>query len=125
MSADIVADEKVIGYFIGQVRPKFWLFFVMGPLAALTLKHYYVLVSDKGIHFYRMSAMGKIRSGDFFAYDEISALKVGKGVLQKPLTFRFANRKKLSMGALIKGIEKVAKMDDATLAYMRDRIRAA
>ena len=44
------SKEDLIGFFYAQKPPKFWLFFIIGPLAMLSIRHYFVAVTNTGIH---------------------------------------------------------------------------
>jgi hypothetical protein len=43
---------------------------------------------------------------------------LSKGLLQAPLKFTFSNGRKLKLKAQLKGMEKVAKLDDRTKEYL-------
>lgn len=102
---------------------KIWLFLLVGPLAAFGMKHYFVAVSERGIYFFRLKLWNKFLPADFFAYEEIASVKIGKGMLQRPMKFTFNNGRKLSIKAQLKGVEKVAKLTEASQGYIESRIK--
>lgn len=118
----ISPDESVIGSFSGIVPYKLWLFFLIGPLAVLSMKSYYAAVTDKGVHFIKLNMMGKPGNHDFFSYSEIADVKVGKGFLRTPLKFRFTNGRKFYIQAMRKGVEKIAKLEPEALSYLQQHV---
>lgn len=119
----IKADEELIGYFMGMVMPKVWLSILIGPLNALTMKHYYIAVTSKGVYFLKLNLAGKPTHPDFMTYEEIHDLKLAKkGLLQQGITFEFNNGRKLFVKAARKGAKEAAILDDATLDYLMQHI---
>lgn len=112
-------DQELIGFFIAQRCLQIWLFLLIGPLALLNQKAYFVAVTNKGVHFYGLNLLGKFSQHDFFTYDEIDSLKIGKGMLQIPMKYKFAGGKKLNIRAQKKGVDRVAKIDEATLEFLK------
>ncbi len=119
------SKEDLIGFFYAQKPPKFWLFFIIGPLAMLSIRHYFVAVTNTGIHFYKLNMMGKFSQHDFFSYNEIEKIKIKKGTLTLPLIFFFSNGTKLKLKAQKKGLERVAKLEEKTLEYMKKNIKVS
>ena len=119
---NLVEDDTLIGFYQAQVPMKFWLFFVVGPFAALSMKFYMVAVSEKGVYFHKLSLWGKIAQSDFFAYNEIEGLQIGKGMLQRPMTFFFDNTRKLYLRGQLKGTSKVAKFEPQVQEYLEQHI---
>lgn len=119
----IATGESLIGIFSGTVPFKFWLCFLIGPLAAFSAKGYFIAITDKGLHFVKIGMTGKPVQHDFFAYSEIKEMKLGKGILQMPMTFYFTSGKKFFVKGQRKGVERVAKLDDAMLAYLKEKIQ--
>lgn len=117
-------DEQLLGFFIAQKHPPFWYYLLLGPLAALALRGYLVGVTNKGIHFHKMNLMGKLSQHDIFAFDEIKTFKVGSGLIQLPLTFTFSNGQKLNIKAQKRGLDRIAKIDENTVAMIRQNIKA-
>ena len=115
--------DSLVGFFQAIQPFKLWLFLFIGPLAVLSMKHYFVAVTRQGITFYRLSTMGKFAGQDSFAFGDIESVKIGKGLLQRPMTFRFNNGRKLYVKATLKGVEKVAKIDAETQSFIEDNVR--
>ena len=115
-------DEELIGYFMATKPFKIWLFVVIGPLAALSMKQYFVAITNAGVHFYKLNLLGKFSQHDFFSYDEIESIKIGKGAMWIPMKFKFASGRKLKVKAQKKGLDRVAKIDDKTLEYIKQNI---
>jgi len=118
-------DESLVGFFMAVKRPPFLLFFLMGPLASLGFRTYVVGVTNLGIHFHKLDIWGKFSQHDFFAFNEIKDIRVGKGYLQTPIKYTFVNGEKLKIFAQKKGVEKIAKISDNVIIYLNEHIKAA
>jgi hypothetical protein len=118
----IEPGDSLIGFFYAQQPFKIWLFFLIGPFAVFSMKHLFVAVTKNGIHFHRVSLLDKFIQGDFFNYNEIEAVKIGKGMLQRPMRFKFKNGRNLKIKAQLKGVEKVAKLTDDTQKHIEANI---
>lgn len=100
---NLVAGDKIEAFFVAQ-SPIYWPYFlVAGPLAFLAMRMYYIVLSNKGLYFYRPNMLGAYHDFDFFLYKEIESIKYGKGVLTKPLLLLFSNGRKLKIKAPTKG----------------------
>ncbi|MCQ8119260.1 hypothetical protein [Methylomonas rosea] len=119
---NLTPGDSLVGFFIAQQPFKLWLFFIIGPLAVLSMKQYFIAVTQKGIHFHRLNLWGKFASDDFFAFNEIATVKIGKGMLQRPMKFTFKNGRNIYIKAQLKGVEKVAKLDEATQKHIEQHI---
>lgn len=120
---NLESGEELIGYFMAQSTSWKWLIFLIGPLAFLTLRVYFVGVSNRGIHFHQINFMGnKFIQHDKFRYEEIEKAKIGWGFLQLPIKFFFKNERKFKINAQLKGVERVAKIDEATLDFLKSRL---
>lgn len=115
-------SENLIGFFFAVRFPKIWLFFLIGPLAALSMKNYFIAVTSRGIYFHSLNMFGKFSTSDFFEYNEIKNVKIGKGFLQKSMMFQFGNGRSLNIKAQLKGVEKVAKITEEVENYIRNNI---
>ncbi len=116
-------DDILVGFFYAQQPFKIWLFFLIGPLAVLSMKYYFVCVTKKGIHFHRLNLLGKFANHDFFKFEEIENVKIGKGILQRPMKYQFKNGQSLILKAQLKGLEKVAKLNEATQQHIEKNIK--
>ena len=87
------------------------------------MKYHFVAVTQKGITFHRLSMLGKFSDSDSFGYDEIESVKIGKGLLQRPMKFKFANGRKLALNAQLKGVEKVAKLTETVQRHIERNIK--
>lgn len=117
-------DEKLVGFFIAQKRASLLLYLLIGPLAAFTMKFYYVAVTSTGVHFHRLNMWDSFVEHDFFTYEEISSLQMGSGILQKPLKFEFNNKRTLKIRAQLKGLKSVATIDDATIQHLSEKVKS-
>ncbi|PKO35942.1 MAG: hypothetical protein CVU34_00200 [Betaproteobacteria bacterium HGW-Betaproteobacteria-7] len=115
--------DFLVGFFQAIQPFKWWLFLFIGPLAVLSMKYYFVAVTRKGITFHRINLMGKFAGQDTFVFSDIKSVKIGKGMLQRPMTFRFNNGRKLHLKGQLKGVEKVAKIDAETQRFIEDNVR--
>lgn len=102
--------DSLIGFFQAVSPPNIWLFLLIGPLFILSMRTYFLAVTEKGISFHRLSLLGKFKEHDFFEFSDIESVKIGKGLLQKPMKFTFKNNRKIKVKAQLKGVEKVAKL---------------
>ncbi|NRB81723.1 MAG: hypothetical protein HRU38_24190 [Saccharospirillaceae bacterium] len=118
-------NDTLIGFFQAISPPKIWMFFIIGPLAILSMQGYFLAVTEKGLYFYKLSLLGKFKSCDFFEFDEIESVKIGKGILQRPMKFHFKNNRKIKVKAQLKGIEKVAKITPDVQRYIENKIPLA
>ncbi|VVS95516.1 hypothetical protein [Desulfoluna spongiiphila] len=118
-------NESLVGFFQAMELPKFWLYFIIGPLAAISLKTYFLGVTETGLYFHKLSLLGKFNNYDFFRFDEIESVKIGKGFMQRPMTFRFKNNRKIKIKAQLKGVEKVAKMSTDVQQHIEKNIPLA
>lgn len=119
----LTSDEELIGFFMAQKPFKIWLFVLIGPLAVLSMKPYYIAVTNKGVHFHLLNLLGKFSKHDFFKFEEIDSLKIGNGVMRIAMKYVFSNGRKLKIKAQKKGLDRIAKIDEATLQYLKNAIR--
>jgi len=117
--------DKLVGFFYAIQPVKFWLFLLIGPLAFLSMKSYFVAATESGLTFYKLNMLGKFAHRDHFPYNEIGSVKIGSGLLQRPMGFVFKNGRKFKLKAQWRGVDKVAKLTEDMLAYLERRIPAA
>lgn len=110
--------EELVGFFQASYTPSIGWFFLIGPLTFLSMRIYYVAVTNQGLHLHKLGFLGKAETYDFFSYAEISKIKLGKGFLQAPLQLVFSNGRKLALKAQLKGVDKIAKLDDRTRKFL-------
>jgi hypothetical protein len=110
--------EELIGFFQASYTPSMGWFFLIGHLMFFGMRIYYVAVTNQGLHLHKLSFFGKPENYNFFSYAEISKIKLGKGFLQAPLQLVFSNGRKLALKAQLKGVDKVAKLDDRTREFL-------
>lgn len=115
-------DDSLVGFFLAQKPFKIWLFLFIGPFAAFSMKTYFIAVSKKGIYFHLLNMMGKFANNDFFEYSEIESVKIGKGMLQCPMSFKFRNGRSINIRAQLKGVDRVAKLTEETRQYIQNNI---
>lgn len=118
-------NDSLIGFFQAMEPPKTWLFFVIGPLAAFSMRMYFLAVTTKGLYFHRLSLLGKFREHDYFEFCEIESVEIGKGVIQRPMKFHFKNNRTVKVKAQLKGVEKVAKLTADVQQHIEDSIPSA
>lgn len=109
--------EELIGFFQATYTSPF-LLLLSGPLMFLAMRLYYVAVTNHGLHLHKLNLWWKPDTYNFFPYTEISNIKLGKGFMRAPLKLIFANGRKLTIAAQLKGVDKVAKLDDKTKEYL-------
>ncbi|ASW82110.1 hypothetical protein EAY24_23920 [Vibrio anguillarum] len=115
-------DDQLIGFFQAVSPPQFWLFLLVGPLFVLSMRTYFLAVTEKGISFHKLSLLGKFKEHDFFEFSEIESVKIGKGLLQRPMKFTFQNNRKITVRAQLKGVGKVAKLLPEVQQYIESRM---
>jgi hypothetical protein len=120
---NLSSNEDLVGFFQAINFPKLWLRLLLGPLMGFAMKQYFIAVTNKGIHFHMLNRLGKFSHHDFFFYNEIEKIKIKKGTLTLPLIFFFSNGTELKLKAQKKGLERVAKIDEKTLDYIKQHIK--
>ena len=114
--------EELIGSFMAKRPFKIWLFFLIGPLAVLSMKWYLIAVTNKGMHFQSLNLIGKFSQHDFFDYNEIDSFSIGRGILQITMKYMFTSGRKLKIKAQKKGRENY-KINDITLDFLKNNIQ--
>ena len=117
--------DSLIGFFQAISPPKIWLILLIGPLFILSMRAYFIAVSEKGIYFYKLSLLGKFNEHDFFEFDDIESVKIGKGLLQRPMKFTFKNNRKIKIKAQLKGVKKIAKLLPAVQQHIENKVPLA
>ncbi len=125
IESNVQNGDSLIGFFQATALPKIWLFFLIGPFAMLGMKFYFLAVTQRGVSFHRMNLLEKFKDHDFFEFDEIDSLSMGKGLLQKPMRFKFKSGRKLRVKAQLKGVEKVAKLTPEVQQHLEKNTRPA
>jgi RNAse (barnase) inhibitor barstar len=120
---DLGPGEGLLGFFVAQIPFKFWWFFLVGPIAVLGIKTYYIAASDKGMHFYGMNIVGQIEQHDYFPYDAIRVLEMKSGWMQMPLRFEFKNHNELKVRAQRKGAKTVPKLTDDLINTLKEKLK--
>ena len=120
----LAEGDELIGFFQATYTPSLWWFLLVGPLMFVGVRSYFICVSKQGIYFYKLTFVGKFQNADFFKYDEIKSVKLGKGFMARPMVFRFANGKKLKVAGQLKGLERIAKLTPEVSDYIRNNIAA-
>jgi len=103
----LAPGEKYIGAFFGRTQVELVWFFVMGPLALLTMRQYQVIATDQRIFFLRVSLLGKHTGIDAFDYNEIEEASFVKGLLAYKIFFRFKHGRTLWLDANFKALVAV------------------
>jgi len=122
INENLSQGDVLVGYFQATQSFKLWLFFLIGPLAVLSMRFYFVAVTQRGVYFHRLNFWGKFADYDFFQFDEIENVDIGDGFIQKPMRYFFKNGRKLKLKAQLKGTQKVAKLDEETLQYLTEHL---
>lgn len=116
-------DETLIGFFQATKLPKIWLYLLIGPLASLNTKLYFIALTNKGVRFYPLTLIGNFHENtDFFKYPEIETIQIKDGILQMPMLFKFVNGNSIKVRALKKGVERAAKLTEESLSYLRSKV---
>lgn len=102
--------DTLIGFFQATKWPNFWLLVILGPLFAVTMKMYFLAVTEQGLYFHRLGLFGGIKDAHFIRFNEIASVSIGEGILQRPIHFSLKNGKKIKVRAQINGAERIAKL---------------
>jgi hypothetical protein len=121
----LVEGESLIGFFYAQQQFKIGLWFLIGSLAAFTLKHYYTVVTTHGIHFYQMDLWGKLGQHDFFRYSEIQRIKMRQGFLRTSLEYFFETGRTLKLRSPHKGLKHILKLEESVINYLKAHVLVA
>lgn len=89
------------------------------------MRTYFLAVTEKGISFHKLSLLGKFKEHDFFEFGDIENVKIGKGLLQRPMKFTFGNNRKIKVKAQLKGVESVAKLLPEVQEHIESNITLA
>ncbi|MES1924461.1 hypothetical protein [Salinisphaera sp. T31B1] len=114
----LAAGDRLIGVFQAVQMPRFWLCLVIGPLAGLLIKSWFVAVTEQAVVFYRRPLLGGIADGQPVPYERISALHIGRAGMTRALRFVFADGSQRRLKAQNKGRAGVATLDPPTLAQL-------
>ena len=115
--------DSVVGWFGGVSWPRLWVWFLLGPLAVLGLRQWFIAVSHRGVYFHRISLIAKPEGYDFFRYDEITECDVGRGYLNKPMRFLFNNNRRLKVRAQSRGLKHVPKLTPEVQEHLVQRVQ--
>ena len=92
-------EEEYVGAFMARSKIKIGWFFLIGPLAAFSMKQYQILATNQRVFFGRLSIMSKLTDVDIFNYDEIESASFKKGMLTYKIVFNFVNGRSLTLDA--------------------------
>jgi len=95
--APLDPGEEYVGAFMSRSKIKWRWFFVIGPLATLTMKQYQVMVTSRRVVFGRLSLMGTLAAIDQFTFNEIESVSFKKGMLTYTIKFKFKNGRSLNL----------------------------
>ncbi len=115
------SDEELIGFFTAQ-QMKWGYYFLIGPLALLTLRTYAVAVTSQGVHFLRIDMLDRLAVIDFFEYSEITSFSAKGGTVQRPVRFTFFNGRSPKIKAQLKGVAAVPKLTPELEEFIRERV---
>ena len=118
-------NDTLIGFFQATKLPSMWWFLLIGVLLFLGLRVYFIGITERGLYFHKLSLFGKFESYDFFNFEEIESVKIGKGLIQRPMKFHFKNERKMKVKAQLKGVERLAKLTPDLQSYIEDKIQLA
>jgi len=123
--ANMQKSDELVGFFQATTPIRIGLYLLIGPLAALSMKQYFVAAGKKGMYFHRLNMWGKFKDYDFFSFTEITSVQFGKGMIQRPVTFQFNNGRSLKLKAQLKGLEKLAKLKEDVQKHIEACIPSA
>jgi len=118
---NLAEGDKLVGFFSGISSPKFWWYLLIGPLAHLRTKTYFVAVSNRGVYFNPLILFNKFGAIDFFEFEDIKNVKIAKGFIQRSFLFQFKNGRKLKIQAPLFG-KKGLKIEEDVQKYIENNI---
>src|SRR5215467_8591517 len=99
--------EAYVGAFMGRTKINWAWFFVIGPLAAFTMKQYQVMITSQRAVFGKLSMMGGLAGVDAFTFGEIDSVSFKKGMLTYNIRFKFKNGRSLALDTNHKALVSV------------------
>jgi hypothetical protein len=105
--APLNQGEEYVGAFSARTKISWGWFFVIGPLAAFTMKQYQMMVTNQRVFFGRLSLLGKLSSIDIFSFDEIKSASCKKGMLTYSISLKFKNGRSIALDANHKGVASI------------------
>lgn len=115
--------DSLIGFF-QALQLNIFLILLMGPIFFFTIRKYFVGVTQNGISFHKLSFIEKFKEHDFFRYDEIESVKIGKGLLYKPMKFTFKNGRKINLKAHLRCVDAIAKITPDVQKHIENNINS-
>jgi hypothetical protein len=113
-------NEEIKGEFIANCMPPLYWYFIIGPLAAVMMKQYWITLTDKRMFFTRLNMLQKPLVTDDFNYESISkSITTGK-VLTRTMTFEL-NGKKLKLTIPFRKSIKKNMLSPETLEYLEGK----
>ncbi len=113
-----IQEADLIGFFQANYFPSTKWHVFLGPFSAFMTRVCYVAVTNQGIHFHKLTMLGKPDTYEFFNFSSIRAIKIGKGSLYSPVQFLFTNGDTLLLQAQQVSFGKSVALDDQTRDFL-------
>lgn len=114
----IKQGEELVWFFQAHNVPPFWKLLLFGPFIMLVVRFHFIAITNQGIHFHKLSFWWKPDTHTYFTWGEIEGINLGKWFLNAPLKIHFSNHTEIKFKAQLKGIEKIAKLDEKTKEFI-------
>jgi len=119
---NLADDETESYYFYGVNMASFGKTMLLGVFATLSQKYFICNVTNKGIHFYGLTQLGKPKDYSFVPKNAIKSLKVANGLLGLAkvieIEYNQGGKMKITANKQIRGIKEQGKNLE-TIAKMR------
>ena len=125
LEKNLPEGEQLVGLFMAMTFPNFWWYVLVGPLAALKIKTYFVGVTNKGLHLHQLNLAGKFSLHRYIPFNEVLSLKLGRGFMKIPMRYTLSNGEIIKLNAQKVGVERVAKIEANTIAHLKQQIKEA
>jgi hypothetical protein len=123
----IRTDETYVGGFIARDHIRLRWYLLLGPFAALRMRQYQVVVTDRRVLFGRLSMTGALTGVDAFGFHELERIAFRKGKLAYRIAIGLRNGRALELAANHKGLVSMEAFlcDEATKQYLTDAVAKA
>ena len=114
--------DLLIGFFQALTQPNIFFILFIGPIYLLTIRKYFVGVTQNENSLHKISFIEKFKEHDFFRYNEIESVKIGKGLLYRSMKFTFKNGRKINLKAHLRCVDAIAKITPDVQTYIENNI---
>ncbi len=110
----LTPNEQLIGFFKSRTDDHSF----ESITSVFKIRPYFVGVTDKGLHFHRLTFWEKPDTYDFSPWESISKFTFKQGFFTATLHFTFVDGQHLKLNAPVRGLKGVAILDKQTRDYL-------